>query len=108
MQAATIIFKTDVIGQVKEFRVPSGAIVSSTSSPSGQNTAMRPPPPPPPPKHKENKPERGHHEEPSSSMPDLGESRVSGWVSTAPTWGGVTLKVHLALISLHWKTLKYS
>ncbi|KAL3267717.1 hypothetical protein HHI36_006847 [Cryptolaemus montrouzieri] len=63
MQTATIVFKTDI----KEFRIPSGAIVSSTSSPG--SSAMRPPPPPPPPKLKnavENK-----LEEPSSSIPDL-------------------------------------
>lgn len=63
MQTATIVFKTDG----KEFRIPSGAIVSSTSSPGA--STMRPPPPPPP-------KTKGHDsklEEPSSSIPDLGE-----------------------------------
>jgi nuclear receptor subfamily 1 group D protein 3 len=62
MQTATIVFKTEVA----DFRVPSGAIVSSTSSPSG-SASMRPPPPPPP-KHKSHD---SKLEEPSSSIPDL-------------------------------------
>lgn len=69
MQSAAIVYKNDM----KEFRIPSGAIVSSTSSPPGSSgTCMRPPPPPPPPKSKD----KGDkvHEEPSSSIPDLGES----------------------------------
>lgn len=69
MQTAAIVFKTEP----KEFRIPSGAIVSSTSSPTNAGNTMRPPPPPPPPKIKvmENK-----LEEPSSSIPDLGKSHV--------------------------------
>lgn len=67
MQTSTIVFKTE-----PEFRISSGAIVSSsTSSPSSSGVGnMRPPPPPPPPKIKlhENK-----LEEPTSSIPDLGE-----------------------------------
>ncbi|KAK9729587.1 hypothetical protein QE152_g15854 [Popillia japonica] len=83
MQSTTIIYKTQ---EPKEFRIPSsvGALVSSsTSSPPGASasgtitttataTTMRPPPPPGPPKTKDIKQERGH-EEPSSSIPDLGE-----------------------------------
>lgn len=66
MQTSTIVFKTE-----PEFRITSGPIVSSsTSSPSPSGIGnMRPPPPPPPPKIKhENK-----LEEPTSSIPDLGE-----------------------------------
>lgn len=71
MQTA-IVFKTDM-PPIKEFRVPSASLVSSTSSSPGATTTMRPPPPPPPPKPKtDNKVERVH-EEPSSSIPDLGE-----------------------------------
>lgn len=79
---STIIYNTQ---DSKQFRIPGsvGALVSSsTSSPPGAGasgtittstvTTMRPPPPPGPPKPKENKPEKGH-EEPSSSIPDLGE-----------------------------------
>lgn len=67
MQTSTIVFKTE-----PEFRITSGPIVSSSTSSSSSSGVgnMRPPPPPPPPKIKlhENK-----LEEPTSSIPDLGE-----------------------------------
>lgn len=45
---------------------PTSVVVSSTSS-------MRPPPPPPPPRARPSAEGKGHHEEPTSSIPDLGE-----------------------------------
>lgn len=45
---------------------PATVVVSSTSS-------MRPPPPPPPPRARASNEGKGHHEEPTSSIPDLGE-----------------------------------
>lgn len=45
---------------------PPTVVVSSTSS-------MRPPPPPPPPRARASNEGKGHHEEPTSSIPDLGE-----------------------------------
>ncbi|KAK6637903.1 hypothetical protein RUM44_008325 [Polyplax serrata] len=70
---------------VKDFRMPSapaGLVSSSTSSPG--SSCMRPPPPPGPPrpprasgyvevKQERVDRERHPHEEPSSSIPDLGE-----------------------------------
>ncbi|XP_043468826.1 uncharacterized proline-rich protein-like isoform X2 [Leptopilina heterotoma] len=49
---------------------PPSVVVSSTSS-------MRPPPPPPPPRPRPSNEGKGHHEEPTSSIPDLGESIYS-------------------------------
>ncbi|CAD6235901.1 GSCOCG00008037001-RA-CDS [Cotesia congregata] len=46
---------------------PTSVVVSSTSS------SMRPPPPPPPPRARPSAEGKGHHEEPTSSIPDLGE-----------------------------------
>ncbi|KYM94294.1 hypothetical protein ALC62_15067 [Cyphomyrmex costatus] len=48
---------------------PATVVVSSTSS-------MRPPPPPPPPRARTSNESKGHHEEPTSSIPDLGEEFV--------------------------------
>lgn len=48
---------------------PATVVVSSTSS-------MRPPPPPPPPRARTSNESKGHHEEPTSSIPDLGEESV--------------------------------
>lgn len=49
---------------------PATVVVSSTSS-------MRPPPPPPPPRARASNDSKGHHEEPTSSIPDLGEQSLS-------------------------------
>ncbi|EZA58068.1 hypothetical protein X777_01449, partial [Ooceraea biroi] len=48
---------------------PATVVVSSTSS-------MRPPPPPPPPRARTSNENKGHHEEPTSSIPDLGENFI--------------------------------
>lgn len=48
---------------------PATVVVSSTSS-------MRPPPPPPPPRARTSNESKGHHEEPTSSIPDLGEEHI--------------------------------
>lgn len=48
---------------------PATVVVSSTSS-------MRPPPPPPPPRARTSNESKGHHEEPTSSIPDLGEASI--------------------------------
>ncbi|XP_043593167.1 formin-J-like [Bombus pyrosoma] len=49
---------------------PATVVVSSTSS-------MRPPPPPPPPRARASNEGKGHHEEPTSSIPDLGNLGIS-------------------------------
>ncbi|CAH1957635.1 unnamed protein product [Acanthoscelides obtectus] len=65
MQTAAIVYKMET----KEYR---GAIVSSSTSSPPSVGHMRPPPPPPPPKVKP-PPMESRLEEPSSSIPDLGE-----------------------------------
>lgn len=65
-----------VVDPPKEFRAPA-PLVSSTSPGVITHCTMRPPPPPPPKPSRHNIERSVPHEEPSSSIPDLGEIRIS-------------------------------
>lgn len=83
-------------------------VSSSTCSPPA--APMRPPPPPPPPKHQHAGAAKGpeprpNHEEPSSSIPDLGES-LSPATTTILRYkchAAMTLRRQNAALLLRWR-----